>query len=354
MEQERREHGPRPEAELQVGVSFGAYPPYLRGFLENFEIAGWHVETKHGNLLTADGILQRTGVEKRYVADEYETTYFMGTVAAIHALGDRSNGVPVDYIFVTTTYPTGINMANEMSIELKLNAPGQDVFAACSGFSFVLSYIKDNEREFMGKEILIVSTEKHQDKVHDLRNGGAVPLDGTIFADGAEAARFRYGEDLTVLAAINKMLGLPELLKVPINRSLRIDPYLEFPEGGVPFPVSGKIEQDGTAVFKLVTKAVPPLVKKVVQMANLRPEDIKAVIPHQASIHVLDSFQRQLAEYGSLIVDIRDGNYSSASIPKAMRKAVRGELDVRLEKGDIVVLVGFGAGIVASACVVQL
>ncbi len=206
----------------------------------------------------------------------------------------------------------------------------------------------------MGKSILIVSVDKHQEHVFDLRNGGAKndpALSQTIFSDGASAVRFTYGEDLIVLASAEVELGFADSLKLDDQGTLRVAPFLVRPKAGIPLSESGKIEQQGRTVYGAVTRAVPDLIAQTVEEAGLKPDDIDLIIPHQASIHVLNTLQTRLKDYpDKVFIDIENGNFSSASIPKAMREAMRQSM---ILKGDTVVLVGFGAGLFAAVAVVR-
>ena len=347
------ELAPKPETEKRRGISFGFY--YPREVLTNADIGLWRVLTAGGHFLTAESILQKTGVKQRFVADPYEDHLFMGGAAALHALENGRGKRPVDFVFVTTTYGTGKNLANEISNRFCLDAEALDVYEACSGFVGTLSHIKQNEAQYLGKNILIVSVDKHQEHVFDLKNGGAKAdpaLSQTIFSDGASAIRFTYGKDLTVLASADIELGHSDSLKLDDRRNLRVPPFIVKPESCIPLSESGKIEQQGKTVYGAVTRAIPDLITQIVQKTGLEPEDVDLVIPHQASIHVLETLQTRLKDYPEKVfIDIENGNFSSASIPKAMREAMR---QSRIGKGSTVVLAGFGAGLFASVIVVKL
>lgn len=342
-----------PETEQRRGISFGFY--YPREVLTNADIGLWGVSTAGGHPLTAESILQKTGVRQRFVADPYEDHFFMGGVAALHALKNGRGKGPVDFIFVTTTYGTGKNLADEINNRLNLDAEALDVYEACTGFAGTLSHLRQNEAQYLGKAILIVSVDKHQEHVFDLKNGGAKDdpaLSQTIFSDGASAIRFTYGKDLTVLASADLELGFADSLKLDDRRNLRVPPFIVKPESGIPLSESGKIEQQGKTVYGAVTRAIPDLITQTVQKAGLEPEDIDLIIPHQASIHVLETLQARLKDYPrKVFIDIEDGNFSSASIPKAMREAMR---QSRIGRGSTAVLAGFGAGLFASVAVVKL
>ncbi len=338
---------PSPEVDTDR-IQFGFYWPKV--VLENDEIERWNATTASGKPLTAEKIEEITGILRRYVAGPHETAFFMGGVAALHANGHQK----VDNIFVTTTYGTNENIAKHISDDLGLDAEPLDVYEACAGFAGTLSYIKQNEGKFQNKDILIVSTDTHQANVFDLKKdeGQKDPaLSQTIFSDGATAIKFKYGRDLRILAARDDELGFAEAIKLDAKDQDRVQPYIVKPAAGIPISESGLIEQDGKTVFKAVSRKIPHLILQAIQEANLKAKDVKFVIPHQPSIRVLQRLQDELSDQKlEVAFDITDGNFSSASIPKAMATMMQSD---DLRKGDIAVLAGFGAGLFASVAVVQ-
>jgi len=331
--------------------SFGFFVP--QDSLTNDQIELWAVVTPGGNILTADSILKRTGVRKRSIASPDQDTTFMAQKAVADMLiSNRTTPKTADFIFTTVSYPTGVNISEAINSKFGLNAHRtRDVFAACSGFSRTLSEIKANEDRYVGKSVIIASTEKYSDTVFDLRNGiqNDPSLSQTIFSDGASAIGFVYGENLEVLSA--REMKLPEdlsaAIKMPIDYSLLAG---EIIVEAVPVSNSGKLEQDGKTVYRAVIKYIPDMVRETVAAANLLPSDIDLVIPHQGSGHVIDGLQDRLPDY-RVFSDIEFGNFSSASIPKAMSAAIRQN---RIGKGSIVVLPGFGAGLFAATVVIRL
>jgi len=347
-EQAKHPDSPRPpEAENRPNIGFGTYLP--EKILTNQEIESWRVSTPNGNILTAVNIQKRTGIVRRFVANEKETALFMGLNAAQQAL----NGKKADAVIVSTSFPVGFNLSRRISEELGLSSSfNLDVNAACSGFTFALAHIKDNEREFLGKRILLVSTEKYSPHLHDLRGGGIntdPSLAQTIFSDGAIAMEWGHGRDLQVLSAIDHKFpsDTDDFIKMPVNKTLLTPRSIDVP---VPYPESRKFEQDGAKVYRLICESVPPLIRKAIDEANLGPsQTIKMIIPHQGSGHMVKGISERLREH-HVYSDFEDGNFSSASIPKALSSVIE---KGKIKKGDIVVLAGFGAGLFASTVVVR-
>lgn len=338
---------PNHERERIDTITFGLYLPGQ--ILTNQRIERWRVTTPGGNPLTADSIEKRTGVQRRHIAKPFETVSYMAIQAAKDAMGRKRK---ISYVLATTSHPDPrINLSQEINHDLNLKAiTNHDIYAACSGFAKTLHHIKAHEAAFMGHSILLVSSEKYSDKVYDLRRSGTKQdpsLSQTIFSDGAVAMHFTYGKDFRILSAKSKTLPFEysSAIRVPIKRA-KIPTYTEefvFPS------TTGKFEQDGKRVYRAVMESVPDLIQQTLDEAELEEKDIKLVIPHQGSGHIIEGLQSRLNM--PVFNDIKDGNFSSASIPKAFLKARNAG---RIHRRDKVVIAGFGAGLYASVAVVEL
>lgn len=338
-------------AEEPIGLPFGLYLP--SDALTNGEIETWNVVTPGGHILTAHGIEQRTGILRRYRTNNAEDSYAMGRKAALMALRHDIDTQPVDAVFVSTSYPTGVNLSETYSRSFGALHPelSLDIYAACSGFTRGLYHLRKHEDQFLGKKILFVSTEHYSPTLEDIENEGisADPsLAQTIFSDGAAATIFRYGDNFNILGRpVKKKLPreLEDAIRMPIRKNLMIGNYIT-----EDVPVSnGKFEQKGLDVYQAVRTYIPQIIREAIDKSGINPKDIKLIIPHQASIHVLEALVKKMPEY-SFMFDIEDGNFSSASILKALMKAIH---DKQILKGDNIVLAGFGAGLFASVVVVE-
>lgn len=330
-------------------ISWGIYQP--ENILTNEEIETWNLVTFTGAPLTAESISRKTGVERRYVASRSEDQIFMALEAAQRALGFRSD---VDAVFVSNSYPMGVNIAQKIILEMGLPAKRYAEFgAACSGYARILHHIRQAGDEMAGEKVLIVCSEKYSPTVVPLQSQGtqADPsMAQTIFSDGAVAMVGTYKRDFDILAS--KGSSLPEdyrqFIQMPIDRSGIVEPYIEEP---VPLSDTGYFRQDGVAVFKSVLEYVPNLIRETIAMANLTDyQEVKQIFPHQASAKMLKFLGFKLDNL-SLYQDLKGGNWSSASIPKAMMRAVS---QSQLKSGDTIVVAGFGAGMYAATAAVKL
>lgn len=327
-------------------ITFGIHLP--KKIITNEDIEKWEIQTRSG-LLTADDIQRRIGIKRRFIADPTESPIEMGVQAAIATENLRD----VTAIIVSTSYPIGKNVSEEIGRHLQLQPKFHlDIHAACSGFVRALAYMQEHERKFNNKRVLLVATEKYSHTLADLSNGGLAidpSMSQTIFSDGAVASVFEFGKGIRILGYENTKLPeeLDNCLCMPINSDLMVEPCIKV---SIPNASSGYLEQDGPRVFKAILKYVPTLNNKLVGNSGLAPSDIKLVIPHQASGRMIEGLKERMPDY-TFFNDLEDGNFSSASIPKALMRAVR---EGKIQRGDKILLSAFGAGLYASSAIVEL
>jgi 3-oxoacyl-[acyl-carrier-protein] synthase III len=331
----------------RFGLSFGEYIPAEE--ILNDYFAG--LQTASGRVLDAKSILKRTGVERRFVANNCETTLKMASAASGMALEPQKS---VDLVLAATSYPIGENLAQAVVDELGLpKTQVMEIGAACSGFTRGLNYLHENQKQFTGARVLFVTSERYSSTLAPLKNGGSSldpSLAQTLFSDGAVAVVFTYNGTLSTLSSTNHRFpqDLAGLIKMPINRGLIKEPYIEEPV----CPSERYFEQDGRKVFEEVIKRIPSAVLEEITKSGLQPSDIKWVVPHQGSGHMVDSLAKRLEVEGlNVFKDYKEGNLSSASIPRGLMRLVS-QGDV--ETGSNLVLAGFGAGLFASTAVIRI
>ena len=119
----------------------------------------------------------------------------------------------------------------------------------------------------------------------------------------------------------------------------------------------GGLYQEGQAVFRWATTQVAPVALRAIELAGLTPADIDVFVPHQANLRIVEAVARRLQKKGArqdmVVADdiVHSGNTSSASIPMALDHL---RAAGRTQSGDVVLLVGFGAGLSYAAQVVVL
>lgn len=327
-----------------MAIEIQSYTP--GSILTNEEIASWGI-ISNGKLLTPQAIFEKTGVRRRFIAGKDETVLDM----AIRAVQGLQTPPSPDMVFFSTSYPDGVNNVAQVIERFNLQPDGcLNVHAACSGFGLALPFISERDDRFRKNQILVISSEKYSPTIVDLRSGQTDPsLAQTIFSDGATAMSFRVGEDIEILNSSNHTFprNASDCLRMPINYDLVRHPALV---ANIPPSTNGLFWMDGIGVYGAIRAALPDLIIDSIRGAKIDPKQIRVVIPHQASRHMIDTLAKGLP-FLDFYRDLEDGNWSSASIPKALAKAFG---EGAIGKGDKLVLASFGAGLLASIAVIQL
>lgn len=325
--------------EIGVGIlGTGHYAP--EKVLTNHDLEKF-VET------TDEWIVERTGISQRHVVEETVATSDIAVKAAEIALKNAGvSAEDIELIIVATLTPDMIFPSAACVVQQKLNAPRAaafDLSAACSGFVYALSVGSQFIQTGVYKHVLVVAAETLS-KITNWEDRNTCVL----FGDGAGAA---------VLGPVEKGYGL---LGIDLGADGSGGHFLHMPAGGSLHPASLKTIQDkmhfihmnGNEVFKFAVKVMGEAAARALQNAGLNPADIDCLVPHQANIRIIKSAAKRLGlPMSKVFVNVNKyGNTSAASIPMALAEA---EEEGRFKKGDIIVLVGFGAGLTWASCVIR-
>ncbi|GAB6138441.1 beta-ketoacyl-ACP synthase III [Halanaerobaculum tunisiense] len=292
-------------------------------------------------------ITKRTGIKERRVVAEGVTTSELGYQAAQRAIASSDLTVEdLDLILVATSTPDHVGFpATACLIQNKLGIteiPAFDVAAACTGFIYGLSTAAQYIETGAYDNILVIGAETLS-KFIDWEDKGTCIL----FGDGAGAAVLTPTESGGILA---NHLGAD---------GSQSD-VLRIPGGGSCEPISQQllddrnhyIEMEGNSVFKFAVRILGKAVKQALAKVDLDKGDIDYLIPHQANVRIIDAAAKRLdLDREQIYVNLdKYGNTSSASIPLALDEASEAG---RIDTGDTVVLVGFGAGLTWGATVLE-
>lgn len=294
-----------------------------------------------------DWIRERTGILERHIASPDESSASLATQAALKALG-IANLSPdaLDMIIVSTSSPEHIFPATACLVQDRIGATKAGAFdlsAACSGFIFALNVAAQSIRTGSIKNALVIGTETLS-RIVDWTDRNTCIL----FGDGAGAFVLQ-ASDIPggILSGVMRSDGSgSDLLTLPAGGSY-MPASVETVQQGMHF-----IKMNGREVFRFATRVMANATREAVEKANLKLEDIHLIIPHQANLRIIEAAARNLGvPMDRCLVNLeRYGNTSTASIPIASVEAV--ELG-RLNPGDRVVFVGFGAGLTWGAMVIQ-
>lgn len=292
-------------------------------------------------------ILTRTGISERRKASAQEAASDLGTRAAQKALAAaKVKPEEIDLIIVATITPDMFFPATACLIQKNLGAvkaAAFDLSAACSGFLYALAAGSQFIATGVYKTVLVVATEVLTKIVNWEDRNSCI-----LFGDGAGAAVLQPVEEGAGFLSFD--LGADgtgeDLLKIPAGGS-RKPACLETVRNKEHFLV-----MSGNEVFKFAVKIMEDTSVKALKKAGLSPEDIDYLVPHQANTRIIEAARKRLglaADKVHLNLD-RYGNMSSASIPVALVEAVEKGY---IHKGDLVVLVGFGAGLTWGSAVIK-
>lgn len=272
-------------------------------------------------------IRKRVGVANRRIADKDQSLVDLAVEAGGKAVADAGLGPSdIDTVVVATcTMPAAIpHAAAQVADRIGIKAPGAfDVNAACAGFCYALANASDMVRAGSARNVLVIGSEKLSDVLDWTDRTTCV-----IFADAAGAAVVGPAEQ-------------PEIGPVAWGSAGDSVEVI----GTTP---AGYLYQEGQSVFRWATSSIAPAALAAVEKAGLMPSDIDVLIPHQANLRIVESIARQLRSAGArddlVVADdiIESGNTSSASVPMALDH-MRSAGTVR--SGDVMLLVGFGAGL---------
>lgn len=271
-------------------------------------------------------IRTRTGIEERRIASDDIDTSHMSYYAALDAI-EKAGIQPeeLDMIIVATVTPDQAfpSVSSMLQHQLGANkAAAMDISAACAGFMYGLVTGKQFIEAETYKHVLVIGTEKLS-KVTDWNDRNTAVL----FGDGSGAA---------VLGPVGDDRGI-------LSFELGSDGG-----GGNHIRMEDYLKMNGREVFKFAVRQMGESALNVVHKAGLSKEDVDFLIPHQANIRIMEAARQRLdlpVEKMSKTVD-RYGNTSSASIPLSLVYELE---NGKINDGDVLVLVGFGAGLVWGA-----
>ena len=283
-------------------------------------------------------IQERSGIIERRHAGANEHAVSMATAAARKALADAGiTAEQLDLVMVATVthrYQTPSASVEVAAALGAVNAAATDTSAACAGFCYGLGIADGMIRSGVAKYILLIGAEKLSEIV-DFEDRGTAFL----FADGAGAVIVgpteAQGIGPTIWGADGTQLD-----------AIIMEPDVFTAER------SGKpsvLTMQGQQVFRWAVGQMGDVCAQAMSAAGVTVNDLAAFVPHQANNRITDALIKQLnlPDHVAVARDIQySGNTSAASVPLALDR-LRENGDVK--SGDLVLMVGFGAGLVHAA-----
>lgn len=293
-------------------------------------------------------IRTRSGISERRFAAEDQSSSDLAVIAAeraIEAAGiERSE---IDLLIVATMTPDMPFPSTACLVQSRLglgNITAFDIQAACSGFIYALNTASNMVRSGAYKKALIIGAEK-MSSILDFEDRTTCVL----FGDAASAAILEPGEQEGV-GILDNITGAdgsnPELLYQPAGGSLH--------------PASGDtvdarqhfIKMNGKEIFKLAVRVMGQVSSDILERHDYSTDEVAVVIPHQANMRIIDSLAKRMelpmAKFHNNLD--RYGNTSAASVGLALDEAFR---KGRIQSGDLILLVAFGAGLTWGATLIK-
>lgn len=271
-------------------------------------------------------ITERTGIKERRHGG---TTAGLAVEAGRAALDMAGlTGADIDFVLLATTTPDYHipSTASQVQQELEIAGGACDLNAACSGFVYGLVHAHGLIAMGLNRVLLVGAETLSRLTDQDDRNtailfgdgGGAVVLEAS---DDDQLLAFDMGSD----GAARKLLDAP---------------------------IGGYMQMNGKEVFRKAVTVMVDSARASMAAAGVEPDDIALVVPHQANIRIIEAACSRLGIGSERVSTVlhATGNTSSASIPLALAQALDGD---RVRPGDLVLLVGFGAGMSWASAVVR-
>jgi 3-oxoacyl-[acyl-carrier-protein] synthase-3 len=292
-------------------------------------------------------IVTRTGIRERRVAAADETTASMAAVAGLRAI--RTAGIDpdeIDLILLATLTPDYWMPSTAALVKEAIGntrAAAMDVAAACSGFVYAYATAQAWITGGLAKHVLVIGAELLTRFLDYTDRGTCI-----LFGDGAGAV---------VLSASDEPGGT---LGIELTTEPQGAYMIWLPAGGAKSPPSAEtiargehyIRMEGKETYRFATKTMALTALESVRKSGLQPADVELFIPHQANIRIIEAVAKGLnLPMDRMYTNVdRYGNTSAASVPIALAEAVN---EGRLQVGDDVCLVAFGAGFTSGAVTIN-
>jgi 3-oxoacyl-[acyl-carrier-protein] synthase III len=288
-------------------------------------------------------IRERTGIKRRHIAADGETTSDMGLVAARAAIEAANISTSdIDLIIVATTTPDKVFPSTACIVQRRLDLhtiPAFDIHAACSGFIYALDVANRFIRTGGASNVLVIGSETYS-RLLDWTDRGTCVL----FGDGAGAIVLSAADEPGVISThIHSDGAFEESLHVPAGISSGYDTVRA---------EAAFIHMKGHEVFKKAVGTLGSMAKETLSNNNVDKHDLSWLIPHQANLRIIAAAARKVdLPMDRVVVTVDEhANTSSASIPLALDTAIR---DGRIKRGELLLFEAFGAGFTWGSALVR-
>jgi 3-oxoacyl-[acyl-carrier-protein] synthase-3 len=296
---------------------------------------------------TDEWITSRTGIRERHIAAENEFTSDLASEAALRAM--KKSGITadqIDLIIVATITPDMPFPSTACLVQRKIGAKRAAAFdleAACSGFIYALEIGQQFIMSHTYETVLVIGAEKLS-SITDWTDRNTCVL----FGDGAGAA------------ILQNRPNAHGLLTAVMGADGDNADLLFMPGGGSRCPATldsvnarqHYLRMEGKETFKNAVQAMQTAATEALRRCEMDISQIKCIIPHQANMRIINAVGERLgAKPEQLFVNLdKYGNTSAASVAIALDEVVESG---RVQRGDFILLVVFGAGLTWGAAVIE-
>ena len=293
---------------------------------------------------TDEWIRSRTGIERRHIAAEGETTSQLATHAARAALSDAGCVADdIDAIVLATSTPdhTFPSVATMVQAQLGMTRGfAFDVQAVCAGFVFAMANANALILSGQAKRVLVIGAETFS-RIMDWTDRSTCVL----FGDGAGALVLEAQDG----AGKNTDRGI---LAADLNSDGRYRDML-YVDGGVSTTqTSGFLRMQGNALFRKAVEKLTSTAGAALHKADLKDSDVDWIVPHQANIRIIAGTAKKMGiSMDQVIQTVQDhGNTSAASIPLALSV---GKARGQIKQGDLLLTEAIGGGLAWGSVVIR-
>uniref|UniRef100_A0A450ZSD0 Beta-ketoacyl-[acyl-carrier-protein] synthase III n=1 Tax=Candidatus Kentrum sp. TUN TaxID=2126343 RepID=A0A450ZSD0_9GAMM len=284
-------------------------------------------------------IQERTGIRRRHLVSDEETTSILAEKASLRAIEAAGVSIKdIDLIVLGTTTPDLVYPATACRVQARLgikDCPAFDVQAVCTGFIYALGIADQFIRTKSASCALVVGVDASS-KILDWSDRGTCVL----FGDGGGAVILGASEE-------------PGILSTHLHADGHYERLL-YVDGGVfhGYDQPAYVKMQGNEVFKIAVRTLGHLVDETLAVNNLSQEDLDWLIPHQANIRIITATAKRLGlPMERVIMTVEEhGNTSAASVPLALDVGVR---DGRVKRGQTVLLEAFGGGFTWGSALIR-
>ena len=302
-------------------VASSSYLPQSR--ITNRELAKkFNVEEEY--------IEKRTGIKQRYYAKEekVEEMALKAVTKLVHKMQLKTEEIGAIIVATTSTNKLMPGISNYIQKELHITkCICLDILAGCSGYINALDIAQMYIDTKKIKKVIVVGVEKLSEYTNSEDIGTAI-----ILADGAGATLLEEGENNKYISNIEAIEDRNDILKCNTN---------------------GKIEMDGLAIYKYAVTETVKNINELLQKSNEKLENIKYIVPHQSNLKIIKAIASKLKiEENKMYTNIQNiGNTFCASIPIALEEM---EEKGMLQKGNKIILIGYGAGLNTGSILIEI